>query len=82
MSNDIRTALEITQDEQSIISEFVSTKEKELNRITIHVCTDAKPCIKCRCLWCTKDLSLIDLKALNRYLHNECYYKVIKEWIP
>ena len=87
MSNDIRTALEIIQDEQSIISEFVSTKEKALNRITIRSCTMEKACIKCKCLWCGKELNLVfnlgfGSKNLSIFLHNECYYKVIKEWIP
>ena len=82
MSNDIRTALDIIKDEQSIIETFVSAKEKALNRITIRSCTMEKPCIKCKCLWCALDLGPIDLKALNRYLHNDCYYKVLKEWIP
>ena len=82
MSNDIRTALDIIQDEQSIIEAFVEMKNKELLHKSVKYCTMEKPCLKCRCFWCTKDLGLIDLKALNRYLHNECYYKVIKEWIP
>ncbi len=83
MSNDIRTALDIIQDEQSIIEAFVSTKEKALNRITIRSCTMEKPCIKCKCLWCGNEMSwLPSLKPLHIKLHNECYYKVIKEWTP
>ncbi len=80
MSNDIKTALDIIRDEQSIITTFVSTKEKELNRITIRSCTMEKPCIKCKCLWCGDEIEA--LKPLHIKLHNDCYYKVIKEWVP
>ena len=89
MTNDIRTALEIIKDEQSIIEAFVSTKEKALNRITIRSCTMEKSCIKCKCLWCGNEMSwlsdsihFLSLKPMHIKLHNECYYKVIKEWIP
>ena len=48
MSNDIRTALEIIEDEQSIISEFVNMKNKELLTQSVLSCTYEKPCIECR----------------------------------
>ncbi len=82
MSSDIRTALDIIRDEQSIITTFVFTKEKELNRITIRSCTMEKPCIKCKCLWCGNEIYPSITKPLHIKLHNECYYKVIKEWVP
>ena len=81
MSNDIRTALDIIQDEQSIITTFVEMKNKELMMQSVLSCTTEKPCIKCRCLWCAMALPFL-YNPLNERLHNDCYYKVIKEWIP
>ena len=83
--SDIRTALDIIRDENEILIEaFVDMKNKELLTQKKDTCFFTKPCIKCRCLWCTMALPLLrlDLNSLHRQLHNECYYKVLKEWIP
>ena len=85
MSNDIRTALDIIKDENEIlISTFVKMKEKVLHTLAnITSCTMDKTCIKCRCLWCSEELSWLPIKeTLHIKLHNDCYYKVLKEWIP
>ena len=82
MSNDIRTALEIIQEEQSIIEAFVDMKNKELLTESIDLCTNENPCINCKCLWCTMVLPSTLARPLHDQLHNKCYYKVIKEWVP
>ena len=81
MSNDIRTALDIIQDETTIINAFIKLKEKQGRTISVQRCTDKQPCIKCRCQWCGYELFSF-AKPLHIKLHNECYYKVIKEWVP
>ena len=82
MSNDIRTALDIIQDETTIVNAFVKLKEKELNQTATQTCWFMEPCIKCRCLWCELVIVFSLVKPLHIKLHNECYYKVLKEWIP
>lgn len=85
MTSDIRTALEIIKDETetNIVNAFVKMKTTELIHQPVNSCTMEKPCVKCKCLWCTLELSFsAGTKPLHIKLHNECYYKVIKEWVP
>ena len=82
MSNDIRTALDIIKDETTIVNAFIKLKEKQGRTISVQRCTDKQPCIKCRCQWCGLIIFFSLEKPLHIKLHNGCYYKVLKEWIP
>lgn len=78
MTGDFRTALDELEFDKEIIRKFIIRKNMKLMRETIHRCTMERPCIKCRCLYCGRELPITG-ETLDVSLHDECYHKVLEE---